>query len=423
MAESGLSWTARTLAGLLTAGASSPPPRSSAGGVEPVCHSRERRCAAADGPADRPDASLLTLELVEASVAHGVAPLLYHALAKAARLDRLGSAARARLVRAAQEARLIEWVQRRDLEALLGAFDREGLRPLVMKGAALAATHYEEGWLRPRGDADLLVPADGVHRARSLLEHLGCRRALRPEGRSVTHQARYVRDVSGVPVAYDLHWRVMDPEAFAHALRYDELDAEARPGAAAGERHPSPVHGLLLACAHRVAHHHDSDRLLFVCDIDRLARGLDDAGWRRFAGLAADRGLRRVCRRGLALASDLFETPVPVHVREAFDTADVPEPTAVYVRGGLRRVDILRSDLQQLRGWRARAGLIREHLFPDASYVLAQYGCRCTAAAPFLYLDRMIRGGWQWFRPLAAPRTELPRRPDGVGRARAGWTR
>jgi hypothetical protein len=50
--------------------------------------------------------------------------------------------------------------------------------------------------------------------------------------------------------------------------------------------------------------------------------------------------------------------------------------------------DILRSDLLALRGWRAPARLLREHLLPPRGYILASYGRTRASLLPALYLHR-----------------------------------
>jgi hypothetical protein len=224
----------------------------------------------------------------------------------------------------------------------------------------------------------------------------------RPTGDHVTHQFTYVVDVHGVRLEYDVHWKIADPQAFAGVLTYDELarNAVSLPPLGPAARTIGDVHALLVACTHRVAHHYDSDCLLFLYDIDLLSRALDAGSWDRVIALASEKRIRRVCARSLGLAARLFDTPVPRRVLDAFTAADVVEPTAAYLRPVLRRIDILRSDLQALGGWCARGRLVREHLLPPPAYLLASYGRTRAALLPALYIHRILRGALRWFRPV-----------------------
>ena len=72
-------------------------------------------------------ATSLTIDLVDAAIAHGIAPLLYRTLVTAGVLTALTPAVRSRLARVAREAVLLESIQRRDLAAVLPAFDAEAI--------------------------------------------------------------------------------------------------------------------------------------------------------------------------------------------------------------------------------------------------------------------------------------------------------
>src|SRR5690349_17344664 len=52
-------------------------------------------------------------------------------------------------------------VRQRTLQLLARAISGAGLKAVLVKGSALAVTHYRPAWQRPMGDIDLLVrPAD-----------------------------------------------------------------------------------------------------------------------------------------------------------------------------------------------------------------------------------------------------------------------
>ena len=57
----------------------------------------------------------------------------------------------------------------------------------------------------------------------------------------------------------------------------------------------------------------------------------------------------------------------------ALEAAPIDEPSAVFLRPGLRPLDVLLDDLRMLAGWRARLTLLKEHLFPSAAYLRRTY--------------------------------------------------
>jgi putative nucleotidyltransferase-like protein len=230
---------------------------------------------------------------------------------------------------------------------------------------------------------------------------MGCLRAPRTSGELVTHQATYVSTRHGVQVPFDIHWKLADPKAFADMFSFEELarDSVPIPGLGASARTFCDVHALLTSCVHRVAHHYDREILLFLYDIDLLARRLGAEEWNRVASIAAQKQICAVTARGLDLAVRLFGTPVPSAVAAALAAGGADEPTAAYLRGGLRKVDLLWSDLLALKG-RRRLELVWEHLFPPRRFLLESYGPHTRLPVPVLYVHRIFRGAYSWFRPL-----------------------
>src|SRR5205823_7020562 len=171
-------------------------------------------------------ATTLDVSALADADAQGIAPLLYAALRDADGLSRQPDDVRRALARSAREAALVEHVRRGDAERVLDAFAEFGIPAVVFKGAALAYTHYAQPWMRPHVDVDVWVAPANAPRAATLLESLGYRRTARPTGQHVTHQFTYVAAIGGVQVAYDIHWRIADPEVFANVLAFDEAAAE-----------------------------------------------------------------------------------------------------------------------------------------------------------------------------------------------------
>jgi Uncharacterised nucleotidyltransferase len=339
----------------------------------------------------------------------GVGPLVYRALCERHLLDAQPTIVRDQLTRLYREETILEPFRREEVARVLDSLAAAGVRALVFKGTALAYTCYPEPALRPRLDTDLLIRRDDVDEASRVFERLGCTRALRTAGELVTHQFTYVSAQHGLDIAFDVHWKVSDPQPFADLFSFEELEGEARPvpALARAARVLGDEYALLVACTHRIAHHYDREILIFLYDIDLLARRLDVSGWDRVVEMARAKRICHVTLRGLDLASNLLGTPIPKPVRSALaddsTTSRGDEPTSVYLDGGLRKIDILRADLRQLK-WRDRLRLIREHLLPAPAFVLRSYGQTrreiLPVILPILYLIRIVRGASAWFRPL-----------------------
>ena len=297
-----------------------------------------------------------------------------------------------------REEAVIEAVRRQQLERVMAAFRDAGLRCLLIKGAQLAYTHYPHPWLRPRADTDLLIDGADRERAGTTLRTLGYVPKNQISGTLVAHQQQYERaDRYGLTDTIDLHWKVTNPHLFADVLTFDELIAAARPiPQLAGALGLSSVHALLLACVHRVAHHQNSDLLIWLYDIHLLAGGMDAVERGQFGELARTKRLRSICVAGLDLAQRRLGTALEPGWRDGLAGGGEVEPSAAFLQQRVRRIDLLLLDLRALGGWARKARLLRETVFPPAAYVRARYGDDTPLV--FAYLDRVVTGARNWFR-------------------------
>ena len=287
---------------------------------------------------------------------------------------------------------------KRDVVEICEASHRDGIDVLLLKGAALAYTHYPEPHLRPHVDIDLLIRRDDLERAAMMLTELRYARTNEADAELWTGQRHYVKTAASGPVMVDLHWRASNPLAFADALAFDDAWPRSVTVPALGPhaRTLAPSDSLLLACLHRVAHHQDRVDLLWLWDIHLLASRMSAAEMALFASSAIRAKQAAVCARGLTLARECFATAVAPAVLSALDAAG-DEPSAAFVGASFSPFDIAREDMAALSSWRDRAGLLREHLFPPASYMRLRYPRWPAALLPIAYVFRIVRGAPRWF--------------------------
>jgi len=337
-------------------------------------------------------------EICRAAGEHGVLPLVADCLSgrpgvPAALASRLEHARRCAVVE--------DLVQERELRRVLDAFAADRLRVVLIKGAHLAYSYYTRPDERPRIDTDILVAAQDRVRVATVLGELGYAPVAQTSGDLVMYQASYALTRGGATLhVVDVHWRIANPQRFGAVLSYDEADAAAEPvpGLGHGARGLSPVHALLLACVHPVAHHANAHCLIWQRDIHLVASRFTVAEWRAFAALARARGVAAVCRRGLDLAVRDFGTVVPdAPCVDLVDPALDENATAAYLAGGRRHVEHVLWDLRALPTWRARTRLMRQHLFPPARYMRETYAPDSGAPLPWLYARRVWRGAQKWF--------------------------
>lgn len=331
---------------------------------------------------------------VRALVAHGVAPLVYRVTGLPELRDEAVRAAAIEALRAA------------DLRSVLDGLLRAGVEALVLKGSALAYGLYAAPELRPRADTDLLVRREDVERVRATLLAAGFGELGSSGDEHGVRQALFTRrDRHGIDHAYDVHWDVSNAPAFSAALSHAEARRQAVPlerlgGGALGLARPD---ALLLACIHRVSHHHDSERLIWLADIALLRDAMTPDEHRRFWERAAAHRLVGICARSVELA-DYWLSRRPANGPESFlepEQIERAEPSRAFLDREIRYGSVLLANLRALP-WRARIERLWQLAFPPAAYVRGDSGSRAPLA--WRYAMRGVRGIRRLFGRAASPR-------------------
>jgi len=308
--------------------------------------------------------------------------------------------ASSRARRASIDAASVHSLRERELRRVLDGLAAADVPCLLLKGAALAYTLYAQPHLRPRRDTDILIRPGDVPRLEALMRKTGYTRAVETSGDLASSQRHFDGPgVNGSLHALDLHWRIANPQVFAHSLGFDELAASRAAVPALGPHAwtLSPEHALALACIHRVAHHPNADRLLWSWEVHRLAASLSGEEAAGFVAVASKASMREVCAHTLASAASRFGGLDDLIARVRPEAGAQPEASARFLGRGLRQVDILRTDVAHL-GWRRGVTLLREHLFPSSEYMRSVYPGWPAVLLPAAYVHRIVLGAPKWFR-------------------------
>lgn len=283
-------------------------------------------------------------------------------------------------------------VRQRELDSLLDRFAAECVPVLVVKGAALARTHYAHPASRPRCDTDVFLERDAIAEGERILTEAGYVEEDHSGGEWISRQRTWVRiDTIGIRHSIDLHWALSNRQRYAGSLSFDELWSRGLPLHGAHIRMPCPVDALLLAAVHLAAHHRSHERLIWLYDIHLLHARMSAEDLQTLAARARERDIDMALDVALALAVYWFG-----------DNRDATPP----VRAGATAMSDLVEDLRFTRGLRPKLRLFREHLLPPGAYLLKKYGVTSRAALPALYLRRAIVASARLLRRYRAPRPD-----------------
>jgi hypothetical protein len=338
-------------------------------------------------------------DIVRACDDEDLSALVYHRICRQPDLTPWVQSVRQTLADDARSQAAEELLLRRELAAVLEALAAENIVPILLKGTALAYTHYDAPSLRRRRDTDLLIRRDQVEATRRVLAGLGYASPPWCKGEVLFCQFPLKKtDAFGVVHALDVHWKISTQPVFADVLSVEEIVAGAKELSALGSPAwvAGPVHALLLACIHPVMHHRNAGAIVWVYDIHLLASRLTAAEIEQFVDLAIARRVAAICAHQLDLAGRLFGTCWPASALARLTAARHREPSAAYLLPDRRWHHELAAGFQALPGWRDRLRLLREVALPNPRYMLDAYGVPADSMRalllPLLYLHRLVTG-------------------------------
>lgn len=252
--------------------------------------------------------------IVQRAARLGVGPILWERLQRGEAAEGLPEGLRSELRRFSYAQTLYNTVMLRELGEVLEALERGGVRPVVLKGAALAGRLYRNVGLRTLSDLDLLVRPSDLPVADQALRRRGYAQRVDPRFRSLYrhhhHTAPYAPP-RGHP-RVELHTGLVSPD---HGLHPDLERMRARCRQAAFHRVQAailcPEDQLLHVCLHLSLSDRFVRGLKDLLDIDGLVRESADLDWDLFLATVEDAGLGRPVLYALGLAGHCLHTPLP----------------------------------------------------------------------------------------------------------------
>lgn len=329
---------------------------------------------------------------------HGLMPLLADA---ALRGDAAGDPAeRAWLSRRLMDAVVRDELHRAEARRVLDALASAGVPTMVLKGEHVARAYYPAPHLRPRGDIDLLIHPRSRDRAVAALTRVGYSVLPHVRGDAILAQVQLTR--TGPPGAahqIDVHWHALNPHPFRSLLPFDDAWARSIPidALASGARGLCAADGLLLAATHLTVHHVCEANLIWLADVDRLARSLAPQEWHDFTSRARNAGASAIARVVLDAAARFFETPLPPPAVASLDEGARHEGITRHFTVPHSPARRLWLEVVSIREWRTRMAVLYQHLVPDAAYMKDRYGVTGVRLA-WAYVRRVAGGARAWFR-------------------------
>ena len=238
---------------------------------------------------------------------------------------------------------------------------------LVLKGSALAYSHYKQPYLRVRGDTDVLIRYRDKEAVDTLLIDNGYQKSNTVSGKLISHQNTYSMTDNGINHNYDIHWKLSNRNAFAHRFEFDELYGRREPvaGLAGNVYRLCNTDALLHAIIHYYGHFPvDRDRLIWIYDMHLLGSQIKPPEWADFLKHCAAKKLDPLAVGALSMSQTTFDTQLPGDVLQTLEQSPVKLNKIEQQRltaSSWSRLEQFKSDWAAL-SFTQRSRLIREYL-------------------------------------------------------------
>ncbi len=231
--------------------------------------------------------------------------------------DRLKTAARESLHRAARQEVADDLIAAREIGDILAILDGQGLRPVVLKGRSLAISVWPRPAFRPAGDLDLFIEEESFNSAVEALVAAGYRTTPdeRPSRFRVRPAGVQLIPAEGRVVVVDLHSRLF--RTVGRRLDTRAMLARSRPMLLDGHpvRDLDAADRLLFLLVH--AAKHAVRRLKWLLDLHAVALRADARLWREAATRVGAGGVGRPFFAAASLATSLPGVTVDVEALES----------------------------------------------------------------------------------------------------------
>jgi len=244
---------------------------------------------------------------------------------------------------------------------------------VLFKGSALAQTYYPAPWLRPCTDSDILIAKSDRLKYDSILNQLKFKKLLSIEGELVSYQSTYVGKLTQQSsLILDLHWRINNRQTLAKTYSVNELidRGETIENLDHSVIMPSAIDCILLSCVHRLGHHANDERLIWLYDIHVLANTLEETDWQKLCLLCKDKQIAAITLDALLICEDLFDTPIPTDSKQTLKVlANRNEASKLVLNRSASELHLFIQDLKSLDSFSLKLKLLKENLLPCADYI------------------------------------------------------
>lgn len=292
---------------------------------------------------------------------------------------------------------IAELYRRQNILKTLGLLRDHHSHCLLLKGSALAYSHYQKPYLRVRADTDLLISPGSKQAVEDCLLENGYRKSNTVSGELISHQCTFSKTENQIDHRYDIHWKLSNRNAYASRFDFEELYRQREQVNSLSEHvyRLGDDDALLHSIVHFYGHFPDErERLIWIYDLHLLCSRFTPSQWSQLVQKSADKKLDSLVTQALQLTRATFATPIPGDVQRALEKSPVRLDKIEQRRLSSprwSRIEQFKSDWNALSVTQ-RCRLLKEYMLPPAEFILRQNHSRNKLLLPYFYLKRLVSG-------------------------------
>lgn len=348
-----------------------------------------------------------------------VATVLHERIIRHQLTEQMPTDVRAQLVAAHRQTSVRNLMLYHHLGQLIGALHAQAIPIILLKGAHLAATVYNDIALRHMVDADLLIPEDALAKSVELVTALGYQplQPLAPIHLYLSQRHHLPPFLKEGGLKIELHWTITQPNQ-VYTIPMTDLWARAQPTTVAGFEVATlaPEDLLLHICLHATHHHLLEQGIRFLCDIDAIYRHFGPTlDWEAVVTRAQAWNWGRGVYLALRLAHELLAVPIPDDVLTTLQTDTNMAQLPVDFWGALATSHVLQTNTYSptFAGmWHEprlqnRMRIVWQRLFLPRDQLAMRHGVAATSPTlPLYYVLRLVALLRQYGRIIAISRQQ-----------------
>ena len=283
-----------------------------------------------------------------------------------------------------EKAKFQNWQEKS--QTIFKLFDNSGIRFLVFKGFALTHCVYQNSYIRPYSDIDMIVDVEDYKMAEQLLSENGFSKVSSREGQFVSFQNSFY-DNDSPQCVIDLHWQINNRIEFHKNFPFGYLYKHSNTiNQDDSQFHVlSSVDGFVLSCFHFQAHRPEDRKHIWLYDLALMWNQMSDVEKQTCIEKAKATSQYKVVSSCLHLVNQVFGK---LYNLDGFIVENNFEDTELYLGERKRKATDIKIRLKNIDGFSNKIKYLSEYIFQSRDYVKNRYQLKTTNWI-WLYYPRM----------------------------------